>query len=101
METLFNEIDRAVEAGLMPANHYRERGLCPAITPRKTMSVSTSTVPMSTTSYSSPLRHAMHRETDLIDVWFDSGSMPYAQIHYPLKTRRLRPWRPLPRRLHR
>jgi len=27
--------------------------------------------------------HPMHRETDLIDVWFDSGSMPYAQWHYP------------------
>ena len=25
----------------------------------------------------------MHREADLIDVWFDSGSMPYAQWHYP------------------
>ena len=28
---------------------------------------------------------AMTRETDLIDVWFDSGSMPYAQIHYPFE----------------
>ena len=27
----------------------------------------------------------MHRETDLIDVWFDSGSMPYAQLHYPFE----------------
>ena len=27
----------------------------------------------------------MKRESDLIDVWFDSGSMPYAQLHYPLK----------------
>ncbi|TNE54475.1 MAG: isoleucine--tRNA ligase [Bacteroidetes bacterium] len=27
----------------------------------------------------------MHRETDLIDVWFDSGSMPYAQWHYPFE----------------
>ena len=27
----------------------------------------------------------MKRETDLIDVWFDSGSMPYAQIHYPFE----------------
>ena len=27
----------------------------------------------------------MYRETDLIDVWFDSGSMPYAQLHYPFK----------------
>jgi isoleucyl-tRNA synthetase len=29
----------------------------------------------------------MKREADLIDVWFDSGSMPYAQWHYPLKTK--------------
>jgi isoleucyl-tRNA synthetase len=29
----------------------------------------------------------MTREADLIDVWFDSGSMPYAQWHYPLKTK--------------
>ena len=27
----------------------------------------------------------MHRESDLIDVWFDSGAMPYAQIHYPFE----------------
>ena len=27
----------------------------------------------------------MKRETDLIDVWFDSGAMPYAQIHYPFE----------------
>jgi isoleucyl-tRNA synthetase len=30
------------------------------------------------------------READLIDVWFDSGSMPYAQWHYPLKTKKNR-----------
>ena len=29
----------------------------------------------------------MHRETDLIDVWFDSGAMPYAQIHYPFENK--------------
>ncbi len=29
----------------------------------------------------------MHRESDLIDVWFDSGSMPYAQWHYPFENR--------------
>ncbi len=28
----------------------------------------------------------LHRETDLIDVWFDSGAMPYAQLHYPFET---------------
>ena len=29
----------------------------------------------------------MHREADLIDVWFDSGAMPYAQIHYPFENK--------------
>ncbi len=31
----------------------------------------------------------MHRETDLIDVWFDSGSMPYAQWHYPFENKKV------------
>ena len=29
----------------------------------------------------------MKRESDLIDVWFDSGSMPYAQWHYPFENK--------------
>jgi len=33
----------------------------------------------------SPSGHPMNREADLIDVWFDSGSMPYAQWHYPFE----------------
>jgi isoleucyl-tRNA synthetase len=33
----------------------------------------------------SPSGKPMRRETDLIDVWFDSGSMPYAQLHYPFE----------------
>jgi isoleucyl-tRNA synthetase len=33
----------------------------------------------------SPSGKQMHRESDLIDVWFDSGSMPYAQWHYPFE----------------
>ena len=37
----------------------------------------------------SPSGKPMKRETDLIDVWFDSGSMPYAQIHYPFENREL------------
>ena len=35
----------------------------------------------------SPSGKLMHRETDLIDVWFDSGSMPYAQWHYPFENK--------------
>lgn len=37
----------------------------------------------------SPTGRPMHREPDLIDVWFDSGSMPYAQWHYPFENREL------------
>ena len=29
----------------------------------------------------------MRREPDLIDVWFDSGAMPYAQVHYPFESK--------------
>jgi isoleucyl-tRNA synthetase len=35
----------------------------------------------------SPTGRPMHREPDLIDVWFDSGSMPYAQAHYPFENK--------------
>ena len=31
----------------------------------------------------------MRRESDLIDVWFDSGAMPYAQLHYPFENKEL------------
>lgn len=34
-----------------------------------------------------PEGQAMHRESDLIDVWFDSGAMPYAQVHYPFENK--------------
>lgn len=37
----------------------------------------------------SPSGKKMHRETDLIDVWFDSGSMPYAQYHYPFENKEI------------
>ncbi len=35
----------------------------------------------------SPSGKKMYRESDLIDVWFDSGSMPYAQMHYPFENK--------------
>ena len=37
----------------------------------------------------SPSGKAMRREADLIDVWFDSGSMPYAQWHYPFENKEM------------
>ena len=35
----------------------------------------------------SPTGQKMYRENDLIDVWFDSGSMPYSQLHYPFENK--------------
>ncbi|HAN79398.1 MAG TPA: isoleucine--tRNA ligase [Bacteroidales bacterium] len=35
----------------------------------------------------SPSGKIMKRETDLVDVWFDSGAMPYAQLHYPFENK--------------
>lgn len=35
----------------------------------------------------SPTGKPMYREADLIDVWFDSGAMPYAQFHYPFENK--------------
>ena len=37
----------------------------------------------------SPSGKPMKRESDLIDVWFDSGAMPYAQLHYPFENKEL------------
>ncbi|MFA6923092.1 MAG: isoleucine--tRNA ligase [Bacteroidales bacterium] len=42
----------------------------------------------------SPSGKKMFRETDLIDVWFDSGSMPYAQFHYPFENKNLKEYFP-------
>jgi isoleucyl-tRNA synthetase len=42
----------------------------------------------------SPTGKKMIRETDLIDVWFDSGSMPYAQFHYPFENKELQHYFP-------
>ena len=70
---LQQEIDKAVKAGLMDENTYRKEKYDlhrPYID--KVVLVSDSGKPM-------------YREPDLIDVWFDSGAMPYAQMHYPFE----------------
>ena len=76
---LRKEIDKAVSAGLMKENPYASEDYTKFDLHRPYIDgvvlVSDSGKPM-------------HREPDLIDVWFDSGAMPYAQIHYmgePLK----------------
>jgi isoleucyl-tRNA synthetase len=68
------EIDKAVAAEIMTHN------------PTPTARQWTCTGPTSTISFLvSASGEPMYREPDLIDVWFDSGAMPYAQWHYPIE----------------
>jgi len=88
VEELYNEIEKAVAAGVMPGNPLKERGFVPG--------------DMSQENYDKIDLHRPYvdqiwlvgesgakltRELDLIDVWFDSGAMPYAQIHYPFENK--------------
>lgn len=88
VEQLFAEIDRAVAAGLMPSNPYRDKGFEPGVyTKENYAKIDLHRPYVDDIVLLSPSGKPMHRETDLIDVWFDSGSMPYAQIHYPFENK--------------
>lgn len=88
VEMLFNEIDKAVEAGLMKSNPYRDRGFVPGVyTKENYEKIDLHRPYVDDIILLSASGRPMHRETDLIDVWFDSGSMPYAQIHYPFENK--------------
>ena len=72
VEELRKEIDKAVAAGLMTENPYAG----------DYRSFDLHRPYIDGVVLVSPSGKPMHREPDLIDVWFDSGAMPYAQIHY-------------------
>lgn len=91
LEELYNEIEKSVASetiGTMATNPLKDKGFVSG--------------DFSQTNYDKIDMHRpyvdeiilvsntgkpMKRETDLIDVWFDSGSMPYAQVHYPFENR--------------
>jgi isoleucyl-tRNA synthetase len=88
VEELKNEADKAVAAGLMTenplanyeignmsANNYAQIDLHKHLVDKIVLV--------------SPSGKPMKRESDLIDVWFDSGAMPYAQWHYPFENKEL------------
>lgn len=86
IQQLWDEIEKSVAVGVMSSNFLKDKGFVPG-------------------DYSEENYHRidlhrpyvdhivlvgksgapLYRETDLIDVWFDSGSMPYAQLHYPFE----------------
>ena len=88
VEELYNEIEKSVVAGVMPSNPLKDKGFVPG--------------DMSQENYDKIDLHrpyvddiklvgkngdVLTRELDLIDVWFDSGAMPYAQVHYPFENK--------------
>ena len=90
LEELYNEIEKAVKAGVMETNPLKDKGFVPG--------------DMSQENYDRIDIHrpyvdyiklvgkdgsVLTRELDLIDVWFDSGAMPYAQVHYPFENKEL------------
>ena len=88
VEQLYNEIEKAVAAGLMPSNPWKDRGFVPGDYSKANYEKIDLHRPyVDDIVLLSPSGKPMHRETDLIDVWFDSGSMPYAQIHYPFENK--------------
>ncbi len=88
IETLYNEIEKSVTAGIMQSNPYKEKGFVVGDYSKENYSKIDLHRPyVDDIVLVSETGKKMMRELDLIDVWFDSGSMPYAQIHYPFENK--------------
>ena len=90
VEELYNEIEKSVAAGLMASNPYKDKGFQPGVyTQENYDKIDLHRPYVDDIVLVSKAGKPMKRESDLIDVWFDSGSMPYAQIHYPFENKEL------------
>ena len=88
VEELYNEIEKAVAAGVMKSNPYKDKGFVPGVyTAENYDKIDLHRPYVDDIKLVSDSGKPMRRELDLIDVWFDSGSMPYAQIHYPFENK--------------
>ena len=86
VEELYNEIEKAIAAGFMSENPFKgfEIG---NMTEENYDLVDLHKNVVDEIVLVSASGKPMKRETDLIDVWFDSGAMPYAQWHYPFENK--------------
>ena len=90
LKQLYDEIEKAVSAGVMVSNPLKDKGFVPGDYSQENYDRIDMHRPyVDEIVLVSSKGHPMKRETDLIDVWFDSGSMPYAQIHYPFENAEL------------
>ncbi|WP_294824453.1 isoleucine--tRNA ligase [uncultured Flavobacterium sp.] len=88
VEELYNGIEKAITAGFMAENPFK--GFEPGNMSEENYDlVDLHKNVVDKIVLVSPSGKAMHREADLIDVWFDSGAMPYAQWHYPFENKEL------------
>ena len=86
VEELYNEMEKAVKAGFMKSNLLKDQGFVPGDMSKENYDKIDLHRPyVDYIVLVSESGKPMKRETDLIDVWFDSGSMPYAQVHYPFE----------------
>lgn len=80
VKELYNEIEKSVAAGMMSSNPLKDKGFSPDDMSKDNYDKIDLHRPYVDNIFLvSPSGKKMTRETDLIDVWFDSGSMPYAQ----------------------
>ncbi len=86
VEQLKNECDKAVQAGVMATNPLADFVVGDMST-ENYAKIDLHKNYVDTITLVSASGKAMQREADLIDVWFDSGSMPYAQWHYPFENK--------------
>lgn len=87
---LYAEIEKSVAKGFMKSNPLKEKGFAPNDFAKENYDKIDLHRPyVDEIVLVSETGNALQRETDLIDVWFDSGSMPYAQLHYPFENKEL------------
>lgn len=90
VEELYNEIEKSVAAGFMTENPYKKLGFVPGVYTKENYDKIDLHRPyVDDIVLVSASGKPMKRESDLIDVWFDSGAMPYAQLHYPFENKEL------------
>ena len=90
VEELYNEIEKSIAAGFMTANPYKEMGFEPGVYNKENYDKIDLHRPyVDDIILVSESGKPMKRELDLIDVWFDSGAMPYAQLHYPFENKEI------------
>ncbi|MCM1490574.1 MAG: isoleucine--tRNA ligase [Muribaculum sp.] len=87
-QELYDEIEKAVKAGVMSENPFATKGFVPGDYSKENYDKIDPHRPyVDEIILVSPSGRPMKRELDLIDVWFDSGAMPYAQCHYPFENK--------------